>query len=874
MEWMSAKELLEEVKKSSGLIAGMTMSQAAKNLGFSTMANGMLIKPVVSTSTTAQVIQFPQMSASAAYAVGGATATGAATSAAANLTLVNTTAGATTAGASSVAGVLNIAAPIAATAITALLGYKLGNEIYEHNNEFFDGLMDSVMDYVSPGTKKMLGLYTGEAIYIDKRAYDAIKARIDAIPSRIEKDIIPTGLDLNSLKPKIDLASALIDAVNWQISNNGNTDAMKPNFDYDLYIEPIKKYCAMVEKRFPGKLISAYAMSGGKFNSVEVRFKVFDICESYDIYTYTDYDGIERKKIIFTGYSYGEFGTWVDTLSESEPNTYFTIKLSDGTTLRYSGKNNFNSLMNDKESTASYSHNTKEYYPLEPYSEYWSGVNRYAFATNFSYKAIQNLPSGVSKYTPNEIKKVDPIYLVHGWDNMGCPVEVPYIPVRLPSNPTEIPTQNPEDDPSENPDPNTATPYIPTDFPYPSWAPDIEIKPDLTPEENPDNLPQSVPNLVPNTNPEPAIEPNPDVNPSVQPQPLPQPYPVDDPITNPDNSGTTPAPEIPTIPTISSEATGLLHVYNPTNAQINEFGSWLWTTFSGDLIDTISKLFNNPMDGVIGVHELYATPSTGSESTIKCGFLDSNVTSRLVNKRYTEINCGSIIVPEHWGNYLDYAPYTKAHCYLPFIGMVELNADDIIGHAVNITYRIDSYTGACIAIITVASNNYESICYQFPGNCAVEVPITSGMKSVLQSALLGAATTAIGAAVGGAAGAKIGGAVGSKVASTAALRGGAGAVSGAAYGANSKNDVQHSGSFGSSFGAMGYKKPFMVIKRPKQKVVAGYNENYGYPAHKMVTIGECTGYLRAREVDVVSVTATEDEKELIEVALKSGVFVS
>ena len=148
------------------------------------------------------------------------------------------------------------------------------------------------------------------------------------------------------------------------------------------------------------------------------------------------------------------------------------------------------------------------------------------------------------------------------------------------------------------------------------------------------------------------------------------------------------------------------------------------------------------------------------------------------------------------------------------------------------------------------------------------------MKSVLQSALLGAATTAIGAAIGGAAGAKIGGAAGAKIASTAATRGGAGAISGAAYGANTKNDVQHSGSFGSSFGAMGCKKPFLVIKRPKQKVVQGYNKNYGYPAHKMVTIGECSGYLRAREVDVVSVTATEDEKRLIEEALKSGVFVS
>ena len=73
---------------------------------------------------------------------------------------------------------------------------------------------------------------------------------------------------------------------------------------------------------------------------------------------------------------------------------------------------------------------------------------------------------------------------------------------------------------------------------------------------------------------------------------------------------------------------------------------------------------------------------------------------------------------------------------------------------------------------------------------------------------------------------------------------------------------------------MGNKKPFLIIKLPKQKVVPGYNENYGYPAHKMVLISKCTGYLKAIEVDVVSPTATEEEKRLIEKQLKSGIFVN
>ena len=291
-------------------------------------------------------------------------------------------------------------------------------------------------------------------------------------------------------------------------------------------------------------------------------------------------------------------------------------------------------------------------------------------------------------------------------------------------------------------------------------------------------------------------------------------------------------------------------MYNPTQAQIDAFGSWLWTTFSGDLIDTLSKLFNDPMDAVIALHELYATPSTQGDTTIKAGYLDSAVQSKLVGNRYTTINCGSVVVEEYYQNYLDYSPYTQVYIYLPFIGIVPVSADDIIGNAVNITYHVDSYTGCCIAVITVAKQGYSSTVYQFEGNCAVEIPITSGYQSSLMAGLIGVAGTAIsGNPAVGLAAAHIG-------------RAGLG-----------KNAVSHSGSFGSSYGAMGCKIPYIIVRRPVQKKITDYSKSYGYPAHKMVNVGNCTGYLRAKEVRVTSTTATNIEKEMIVSALKSGVYV-
>lgn len=403
-----------------------------------------------------------------------------------------------------------------------------------------------------------------------------------------------------------------------------------------------------------------------------------------------------------------------------------------------------------------------------------------------------------------------------------------------------------------------------TRIPLPEPLPDSKTLPKtipkIEPEESP--APERLPAPVITTQPTETPTPSPEIDPSVNPSPKPSVTPV--PTPPPPDAGETPIPPLPIIPPISPQSAGLLHVYNPTTNEINEFGKWLWTTFSGDLIDTIGKLFNNPMDAVIGLHELYCTPITGDSTTIKAGFLDSDVTSRLVTKRYVEINCNAIAIPEYWGNYLDYAPYTKVHCYLPFIGVVELNPNDIIGHGVQVVYRVDTYNGSCIAMIITAKNSSESVKYQFSGNCAVEVPITSGMKSAVQSALIGAGTCAIGAVAGGVvAGATVSsGVVGASAARGASQRG-----------LNSSNSVSHSGSFGSSFGAMGIKKPYFIVERPVQKVVPNYNEKYGYPAHKMVTIGDCSGYLRCRDFEFKSTTATEEEKKLIEDLLQKGVYV-
>ena len=440
-----------------------------------------------------------------------------------------------------------------------------------------------------------------------------------------------------------------------------------------------------------------------------------------------------------------------------------------------------------------------------------------------------------------------------------------------------------------------------------------------------------------------TANPDPDINEELPPAPIPTPIP-DTNVSNPDvplvdssvvnstlidelveelantldpqpeqSSGIIPFPFMPGTPVdpddpsqgssypsiVPASGSGLIHVYNPTPGEFVGFGNWLWVTYADATID---KIWNNPFDGIIGAHELYATPQTDGRDNIRSGFLVCPVQSDLVRQRYTEIDCGTVIVPEFYGNYFDYSPYSQAYIYLPFIGINEVSIDDIVGHAVNIRYRVDAYNGSCIAMIYVAKSGYRNLCYQFAGNCAVEVPLAGGSQAAIKAGMLQAEaysraaiqsaqiqkTASIGSGIlGGAAGSSFAGPLAGII---GALAGGtSGYIQGSANVAAAKlqgqamqeaaryankSSVQHSGQFGASHGAMGLKTPFIMIRNPIQVKVVNYNDDYGFPAHKRVIIGGCTGYLRVREVNVISAHATNEEKRAIEEELKAGVYVS
>lgn len=389
----------------------------------------------------------------------------------------------------------------------------------------------------------------------------------------------------------------------------------------------------------------------------------------------------------------------------------------------------------------------------------------------------------------------------------------------------------------------------------------------------------------------------------------------------------------PSLPYISASQTGLVALFRPTLDDLRALGNYLWTNLS-DFIENLNKLFVNPTDYLIALNIFPCNPDVGERMPIRIGSFTASITMPPVLSQWYELNCGVVSVNEYWGSALDYAPNTKISLFLPFIGSVILNTDEVMGRNVGVIYRIDLLSGQCVAMVTVSSlvDQTVSVLYQFTGECAVSVPLTGADWSRIYSAAIGAIGTAItGVVAAGAAGAAAGGA-------TAALAGAqaadAAANAGMAYSlindtskgvkgvvamreqmlqasqmalnagqqaaaqpakvargirasriANTVNNVvgnvmgakatvNHAGTISGSAGMLGVKTPYLLIEYPNQSLADNYKHFVGYPSNMYAKLGDLSGYTEVEQVIGVGLVNQTDSEmaELLE-ALKGGVYL-
>lgn len=366
------------------------------------------------------------------------------------------------------------------------------------------------------------------------------------------------------------------------------------------------------------------------------------------------------------------------------------------------------------------------------------------------------------------------------------------------------------------------------------------------------------------------------------------------------------------IPSVSMADTGFTRIYNPTLVQLKTLANKLWTdtTIFDTLGNKIKHYFENPMDSIITLNIVPCSVPNGDPEEVKLCFTSLGVNMSPATTQYVDVDCGTLDITNFYGSALDYSPNTRISIFLPFIGDVPLNVDDVMGNRIGVKYRIDIVSGECVAKVFVNG----SIHYQFSGHCIMTVPVTAAsFNAIIDAAkeiVKGASAIAAGATGHPELAAALGGGpmptsssthktqtttMQSRNADTGRMRNVGRETtdtvsehtSGASFGAiglknagnmlgaimSSKVPVELTNSFTGNSGLLGKRRPYVTIIRPRMCNPNEYGKFNGYPCMKYLKLGNCTGFTLVQQIQLTGIDATNPELDELEGFLKAGVIL-
>lgn len=369
-------------------------------------------------------------------------------------------------------------------------------------------------------------------------------------------------------------------------------------------------------------------------------------------------------------------------------------------------------------------------------------------------------------------------------------------------------------------------------------------------------------------------------------------------------------------PTFSFAGSSFCRIYNPTLTQLQTLANYLWTdtTFLQTIVNHAKQLLEDPIEAIISLAMLPVAIPQGSLESVKVLFINTGVSMAPATTQYVEVDCGTYTLQEYYGSALDYNPYTQVDLFLPFIGQVSLNTDEVMGHTLSIKYRVDIVSGMCVAKVFVDGD----CLYQFSGNCAIFMPLNSADFSSYLSAAITAATALVSAGAGTAAGSAAAGA--GAIAEPAVQTGGnllgageslvtpqmaaqyqadefvrsmmapnpsGGQAPSASLGEmerklisntalavlGSKISFEHASHLAGNSGILGIRRPYLIINRPDMCNPAQYGTYNGRPCMMYLNLGSLQGYTEVQEIQLTGFSATNPELAEISKMLKGGVIL-
>lgn len=314
---------------------------------------------------------------------------------------------------------------------------------------------------------------------------------------------------------------------------------------------------------------------------------------------------------------------------------------------------------------------------------------------------------------------------------------------------------------------------------------------------------------------------------------------------------------IPGKPSLNIMDTGAASMWAPSPAEIKAFNAYLWTD---DFIDNIKKINADPLANVIqfGLFPLDLSSLKGALKEVKVGNVSTGVQMTPLTDQFILVDLGTVTPREKWGSCMDYEPNTRAAIFVPFVGVVDVAASEIMDKTVNLFYWVDLLSGDFVAYIRVMGNGLDSILYQKTGNMQLQLPLSAAnYANLYKTVAAGIAGVAAGAATGNA------GAIASSL----------GEMAGAVMSGGSQMELSRTGNFSGAASILSGFHAYIILTRPIQQMPDNYSKYVGYPSYITYKLSTLSGFTKVEEVIDNTVAATDREKEEIERLLKEGVYI-
>ena len=313
-----------------------------------------------------------------------------------------------------------------------------------------------------------------------------------------------------------------------------------------------------------------------------------------------------------------------------------------------------------------------------------------------------------------------------------------------------------------------------------------------------------------------------------------------------------------------------------TQTNLDYLGNWLKTTGDPDGEHPFQGLgykYSDKLANICSLKVIYSPSSPVISSMLVPKIHGQNLHGtgdgdphayKVTNQFHRDSVVYSYRLDEYFGSFLDYAPYTQIHIYLPFAGVHELDPSDVIGKNITIQASVDFISGDIVYNIKSESQNINSVLYTFAGNCSIDLPLTatdySGKVSAGIQTLLGMAGVAAGIMGAGATGGASLGLAGAGLANV---------IGSAANYAMTEGKTYVKGSIGGTMGALSPMQCYLIVSRPKKVEAEDYASINGYPCMQSYLLKELTGYVKIADCNWAIPGATEEEIDEIDRLMKS-----